>query len=499
MASMSFDQIPANILVPLFYAEVRPGQEPFTSSLKLLLVGHKAPAANAVVNTPYALSQTTAEQLFGRGSMVEAMFRKAKMNAPFAEIWGMCTAADTSGAAATGRIQVSSAPTLNGNLTMFIAGYSVQIPVLKTDTRSGLALRLRNAIVRNAYLPVLATIDGSDATVINLTAKWVGVSGVNISIERTVFGSENRLANALLTVTPMGGAAGNQNISPALAALGDQQFDVIAVGFKSEAAQLAICETFMDHVSGRWSPYQQLYGHMVSCASDTFSDLITDGAALNDPHMSLIATTGSPTPPWEWAAAWAAILTQHLSEPPEMSRPIQALRLLGVEPARVMDNWYDISERQSLIEAGYAVWRCDQARRVFIDRTTTTYKTNVWGDQDSSWRDAETLFQASYFVKFVRGAITGAFPRAALTDDDLPIDGFASPGKIRDEIMHAYKFLVTQGLVENAELFDEALIVERDELNANRVNVLAKPDLVNQLRIVAMIAETHLQLSTDNV
>ncbi|MFC3340683.1 hypothetical protein ACFOEY_19525 [Paracandidimonas soli] len=42
-------------------------------------------------------------------------------------------------------------------------------------------------------------------------------------------------------------------------------------------------------------------------------------------------------------------------------------------------------------------------------------------------------------------------------------------------------------------MFARYLIVERDEGNPNRVNVLFPPDYVNQLRIVAVRNEFRLQ------
>ena len=49
------------------------------------------------------------------------------------------------------------------------------------------------------------------------------------------------------------------------------------------------------------------------------------------------------------------------------------------------------------------------------------------------------------------------------------------------------------GLVENLAAFKAHLIVERDPNNPNRVNVLYPPDLINQLRIFAVLAQFRLQ------
>ena len=45
------------------------------------------------------------------------------------------------------------------------------------------------------------------------------------------------------------------------------------------------------------------------------------------------------------------------------------------------------------------------------------------------------------------------------------------------------------------DAFKQFLIVERDPIDPNRINVLLPPDLVNQLRIFAMLVEFRLQYS----
>jgi phage tail sheath gpL-like len=47
--------------------------------------------------------------------------------------------------------------------------------------------------------------------------------------------------------------------------------------------------------------------------------------------------------------------------------------------------------------------------------------------------------------------------------------------------------------VENGKAFKENLVVERDPNDPNRINVLYPPDLVNQLRIFAVLAQFRLQ------
>ena len=124
----------------------------------------------------------------------------------------------------------------------------------------------------------------------------------------------------------------------------------------------------------------------------------------------------------------------------------------------------------------------------------TLRKTNVYGDPDVSWADAITMFQTQYFVRSMRAHIQSTFPRCALTDVPTGINGFASVQQIATAILHNYRMLEGAGLVENFGLFAQYLIVERDLYDRNRVNCLMRPDMVNQLRVVAALVETHLQI-----
>ncbi|RAI33257.1 phage tail sheath C-terminal domain-containing protein, partial [Rhodoplanes roseus] len=56
-----------------------------------------------------------------------------------------------------------------------------------------------------------------------------------------------------------------------------------------------------------------------------------------------------------------------------------------------------------------------------------------------------------------------------------------------------YRIEEFNGLVENAKAFKNHLIVERDSNQPNRLNVLWPPDLINQLRVFATLAQFRLQ------
>jgi phage tail sheath gpL-like len=99
-------------------------------------------------------------------------------------------------------------------------------------------------------------------------------------------------------------------------------------------------------------------------------------------------------------------------------------------------------------------------------------------------------------VRAFRTRITGKYARAALTDRDTGIEGFVSPEQLRDELIAEYGFQESQGLVENTEIFAQALVVERNATEPDRVDAMARADLVNELGIFALLVESNLSSNT---
>jgi len=95
-----------------------------------------------------------------------------------------------------------------------------------------------------------------------------------------------------------------------------------------------------------------------------------------------------------------------------------------------------------------------------------------------------------------RGVITSKYARCKLADDGTrfgPGQAIVTPGIIKAELIAQYIVDQFNGLVENTQQFVAHLLVERDPNDPNRVNVLYPPDLINQLRIFAVLAQFRLQ------
>lgn len=447
--------------------------------------------AGATVGVPRQID-VDPDDLFGIGSMLSQMAKIARRNAPFQEIWALPIDDSGAGVAATGTITVANAPPFAaGTLKVYVAGVPISIAVTTADDNNAVATRLAAAIMENPHLPVWAF---ASSAVVTLHAKHKGALGNKISVVTDYFGSEGPLAAELLTIAAMSGGSGDPDITTPLSNLSDEEYDFIA-GPYTDSTNLGAINALLNGASGRWSPYQQLYGHYYTAKEDTLSNLSTFGNGLNDPHVSVMGYKNSPTPPWLWAAAFGAKAAQHLQSAPELSRPLHTLWLEGILPPKLISDRWNIQQRQVMYYDGISGYHVRRSGEVCIDRAITTFQLNEWGVPNATWLDVETMHQNMYAIRYLKAKVTGQWGRAALRDENpTGIQGVATPADIRNTIVHGYRELSALNVVENEDLFEQSLIVERDLVDANRVNIYLPSDHVNQLRIVAANYVTHLQL-----
>lgn len=489
---VDFNNIPSNLLVPFFYAEINSGGSPYEGQARLLLVGQKLAAGTAPAGVPFGPVQSESEvdALCGVGSMIGQMYRIARRNAPFQPIW-ILPLADPAGAAAAGSITISTAPGATGAGLVWILGRRIAFQINAADANTVIATNLAAAI-NAAQLPVVAAVDGTTAYKVNVTCRHVGAIGNGLEV--AIVNDEPNLFTATNTaVVAMTGGSGVPDLSTALANLGDDEFDWIA-GPYADATSLNATRDFLDGTSGRWSPIQQLYGHYQTANFGTLSANVTLGNSRNDPHASILASQASPTPTWEWAAALGALEAAHLADAPELSRPLQTLPLVGVLPPRDRSTWWRIADRQALYVDGMSAYKVAVDGTVLVDRITTTYQVTAQGVADATFRDVETMAQLMFLTRYMRTGVSNRHGRQALADENpFNLPNVATPRAIRNTVVHLYNELVALGVVENSDTFAQFVVVERDPNNATRVNVYAPVDVVNQLRVIAVNETAFLQ------
>ena len=220
---------------------------------------------------------------------------------------------------------------------------------------------------------------------------------------------------------------------------------------------------------------------------------MTFGATRNSGQNSILGIELlSPTPAYEWAAAYTAKAARALVNDP--ARPLQTLSLDSCLPAPGKSRFL-LSELNQLAYGGIATQRTP-VDVPMIMRESTTYTRNLYGNSDDAYELVTTLATLAALLRNQRQAITSKFPRHKLADDGTRFgagQAIVTPIIIKAELVAQYRIDEFNGLVENGKAFKDNLIVERDPNDPNRINVLYPPDLINQLRVFAVLAQFRLQ------
>jgi phage tail sheath gpL-like len=499
--SVLFNNIPANLRVPLFYAEVNAGYQAYQGPSRTLLIGQKTSAGTAPVNAPIRLDGDPRD-LAGSGSQLAEMAVWARANHPFGEIW-LLPVADPAGVAATKTVTVASGILGSaGTVSLYIGGEKVSVAVQPTDTNATVAAALVAAIgagfVKFGQPLAFPVTAAAASNVVTLTARNLGALGNFLAVTTNQVGDEGALQQYLTIATGVTGT-GVPALTSALAGLGDMEFDFICAPY-ADTTTLDVVRDFLGGTSGRWSPMQQLYGHYFTVLFDTVSNQASAGSARNDPNVTIMGVTAdSASPPWRWAAAHGARTASDKNiggEPDQayrISRPLQTLDLVGIRPPVSKANWPTILQRNQLYQDGIASYTVMVDGTVLLDRSVTTYQVNAYNQPDITWLDVETRLQMVYFVRFMRQRITQKYGRCALADDNPTGNpGIVTAKILKAECVHIYTELELGGLVDNSELFARSLVVERSS-DPNRVNAYLPVDVVNQFRVFAANATTFLQ------
>ncbi|EFP8016373.1 phage tail protein [Shigella flexneri] len=468
--TISFNTVPSNTLVPLFYAEMNnSAANTAVTSAPALLIGHASNDAAIEVNSLVLMpSADYARQICGAGSQLARMVEVYRQTDPFGELY-VIAVPEARGAAATVRVTVAGEAEESGTLSLYVGRSRVQVPVVNGDDATAVATAIKEAVNGVITLPFTAS---SDAGVVTLTARHKGLYGNELPVCLNYYGSGGGeiLPAGLRVVTEVGAAgSGAPDLTAAVAAMGDEAFDFIGLPF-NDAASINMMMTEMNDSSGRWSYARQLYGHVYTAKLGTLSELVASRLARE------------------------AVFIRN-----DPARPTQTGELVGMLPAP-KGKRFIMTEQQTLLSHGVATAYVEGGT-LQIQRSVTTYKKNAYGVADNSYLDSETLHTSAYVLRKLKSVITSKYGRHKLANDGTrfgPGQAIVTPAVIKGELLATYRQMERAGIVENYDLFKQYLIVERDADNPNRLNTLFPPDYVNQLRVFAVVNQFRLQYSEES-
>lgn len=500
-----FSNVPNDVRVPLFYAEVDNSQaNTATTVQRALIIGQMTDLGVATANVPQICGGIgDAQAKYGINSQIASMFAAYRKNDDFGEVWCLPLNDLPEAPQASVTITISGTPTKSGVISLYIGagGYwgdgtgLYQIPVNILSTPASIATALVSNINSDLKAPITAETGEGTGEVI-LTAIHAGAAGNEIDVRLNYLGTlgGQTLPEGLtveISSQALEGGVGNPSLTDALANLGDTTFDFIICPYK-DTASLDALDSFLNMQTGRWAWSKQLYGHYFAVNNGTFGDQTTLGASRNSPFGSILGVFDSPTPSWLIAAQCVGAVVQSLKNDP--GRPLQTLPILGMF-APPPESRFELTERNSLLFSGISTFNVGDDGSCRVEKIITTYQKNAFGSPDNSFLNIETMYLLAYILRFMKTRVTSKFGRMKLAANGTRFaqgSAIVTPNIIRADVIAAYQELEFNGYVQDAKAFAKGLIVEQNTQNKNRVDVLWPGTLINQLNIFALLAQFKL-------
>ena len=332
-------------------------------------------------------SDTQAADYFGAGSMLHGMFQALFANDRTTEKWAIALDDDSSAVAASGSIKFTGTQTKDGTIFLYIGGRRLTIGASTADALDDIATKVNTAINANSNLQVTSVINGTDYDQVDITAKNKGEAGNFIDIRVNYRIGEETPEGLSPSITTMSGGTSNPDLSSAIAAMGEEQFNIIAQPYTDTNSLDDIGVELLD----RWGPMRQNDGVSISASAKSFTDVATLGSSRNSFLSSIISSYKSPTPPHEWAAALSGIVAFHGAI--DQARPFQTLAVNWVLPPEPQDRLTN-EERNLLLYDGISTQKTASGQ-VIVDRLITNYQKNALGAEDISYLNLNTVLNLS--------------------------------------------------------------------------------------------------------
>jgi phage tail sheath gpL-like len=488
--AISFDQIPTNWRVPLIYAEIDPTQADRTAPAmpyRVLVIG-QATAETAPVLSPQRMtSAAQAAKLFGPASLLAAQAKAWFAANTTTEVYFVAVA-EPEGAKATATVTFSGTAVTGGTINLYIGDDLITAYVPPTTAAADAASLVASAINTHGVWTASAS---ESAITITAPSNGTAYNGVTVRIgyyqEQSIpeglavaYGGTApapaspsptyKISSALAGVIAFYGnqdparpfqsltvpsilpplksglagqfaeGSGVPDLAPLFAALGDDDWYHFFVSPWTDTATLSALK---NEAERRFNAMLDKPTHIICAVNGTHSQLGTIGDTHNSPHLTIFGAGGPFTK----------------------------------------------QENNLLLFDGISTYFVNPDGGVAIERLITTYKVNVWGAEDKAYLDLNTLLTLAYLRYSYKTWMSRVFPRHKLCDDTTNFgvgQAMATPSMIRGETFAWFLSMEEIGLVENTAGFKNDLIVERNPNDPCRVDINLPPNLVNQLRVMAV-------------
>lgn len=448
---------------------------------RVLMFGTKLAGGTAAALTPVIITrEDQGDDLFGAGTPLAEMCRRFRHLNRRIELTVIPQVEDGAGAKGVSELTFAGTATAAGTIYMYIGDRRITVAVAEGDTDEDVADAAIAAINADSRCYVTAVVDGVDAAKVDISSKWKGATANSLSVTFNYFSEDEAFPPGITaTATAFASGATDPAVSAAIAVMGDKQYHTVVVPW-SDTTNLNALKVAME---ARWGPTATNEGVTVLAYRGIYSATQTFGDGRNSKTEVCLGTGPAPSPPWMWAATFAAVESQ-IDDP---ASPRFGLTLPELLPPLATARFTE-TERELLLADGVSTYKVASDGDVVTEAVLTTYQVNDLDVPDASWRWIETVRTASYFRQDMMSFLSLRYANHKLANDDQPIgpgQRVATPSGVRASVLRRYDQYVQAAICEDAEAFADSLVVERPD-ETGRIDILSYPNFVNQLRNVAV-------------
>lgn len=484
---ISFNQVAGSSwLVPGSYIEFD-NSLANTASLgfKTLLIAPRLSSGLQAANEIHRITgKDQAQENLGRGSVGSLMVAAALDASKLIDIHVLAVDENPAGTASTGTCIVNGSATKAGLLAIILGGQEVQVPVASGQVSTAICSAIALAVSNKSDWPITAVVNGSNSSQLDFSFRHKGEFGNDAQIQIEWLGEHPTSPTFSGDgVVSLSGGLGNPDLSPVLAAMGDEWYQVIINPFNDDSNMTEI----ESELENRFDAMSQLGGFSVSGFRGSHGASTTYASNRNSFTSCIFGTNEAQSLPFVAAATVGALASQELEKDP--ARPLQTLEVDGFIPAPRNKRW-NAQERNILLREGVSTYTVGDDGRPRIESLVTAYTQNSGGFDDNSYRYVNILATLQRIRWEQRKMIASKFPRSKLAED-TDLDKFGegqeimTPARFKAEMLVLYRFFVEQGWAQDIENYKNTFHAEINASNKSRLDYSDQPTLVGGMRIVA--------------
>ncbi len=377
-----------------------------------------------------------------------------------------------------------------GTISIYIGGQ--RIPVTIADSTAAVDIQIAIAAAINAVvpLPVTAAVDGVEEDQTNLTCKYEGLIGNDISIAINLTEAEKDATpgGVTFTVSAFTTGAGTPTITAALNLMGDDWYTYIVNTFGPDTTTMAAFATFNE--DERWDTlvnkfFRAFYGSVDDLATIT---AITDALTV-DRTNAAITSPGAYSLPLEFAAlAVGQMAARNQNNPPQPYTGLLLDGLVGSNAITGSDGGtqWTYTQRDAAVKDGCSTTILQDGIIALEDIVMHYHKE---GEEPPAYQWAVDIAKLAEWAYNVNLVFAGDNWRGKILVDDTDIVVNPDARRPKDAVAEIFKLADAASfaaIITDPGFTKANTAASIDVANPNRINITTLIKLSGATRIISL-------------